>query len=235
MPLPLRSEIQLDSHLADAFPAGTRHKPESTCTQTSGGVGAAVIVVSVRIPKLRVIENAEELASELELLRFGQLDFFKEPKFPVTDSRSVEESPVGGSKLAKVPPTEQQGVEICCLRPSGVRQVLLARVSEAERARREIRLIRTASRRPCGTGPKQRMVILLGDEDRKTCVEACYPRQLPAPRSAVGRKEFFERQLIYEAWNEVVSHVKSRKRFAELGVDGVDHLDSARTGSRAPT
>ena len=92
---PRRSELEFDSKLANPWRARTGYQPEGANRRRAVGD------VTVRVHKLGVIEDVEELRAELERSTLRQFQILEQSDIPVIDSRSVEEPPVRSTQYGQ--------------------------------------------------------------------------------------------------------------------------------------
>src|SRR5439155_2405495 len=94
-------EKELHRQLADALAAGVSDNSKVRVTN-----------VAIRVPELRVVEDAEELSANLEPFGLGQLTIFEKPEVLVIDSWSVEEASVSIRELGGLLESEACDVRI---------------------------------------------------------------------------------------------------------------------------
>src|SRR5438552_15306117 len=156
-----------------------------------------------------MIEDVEEFCTKFQGSPFANPGVLMKCKVPVVDPRPMEEPALCVTDGAKGFRREGGGIEEQIPR--------LSRVEEMNRLTVVVRHIGAAA-------ATQRVIVILGECDRKTGIETRDSRNCPAREQlalyAVGRSG--KRQIVAITDDKVVRYIESRERPTQAWIEGVD-------------
>lgn|SRR6185503_5703038 len=202
------SEDELGAELPDARISGRAHHTH------------IAIEIAVRVIELRMVEDVEELSTDLECLAFGNLGCLHQTDVKVVDPRSVKELAICISKAAQWTWTE-------CLRVE--EQVIAVGVHlvswiVSDHLAYEIRFIRIRT-------PGQREIIgALADRDGESSGKTNDAGEVPSLRETLGRvrEGSVEWKHPSIAEHEIMSGVERREGPGEPGILPIYPLPESR-------